>query len=74
MRELYVQHLAQVRTLIRFRPDLDTLELPYKEVLESPREYAERLRSFLGMDLDVDRMAGVVDGSLYRNRKKVRTV
>jgi hypothetical protein len=31
-------------------------------------DLAQRLRDFLGMPLDVERMAGVVDKSLYRKR------
>ncbi len=68
MRQLYVNHLAQVRTMIRFTSHLDVLELPYREVLNSPREHAERIRAFLDQDLDVEQMTGVVDKSLYRNR------
>ncbi len=68
MRQLYVNHLAQVRTMVRFRPHLDVLNLPYREVLNNPREHAERIRGFLDLDLDVEQMTGVVDKSLYRNR------
>jgi hypothetical protein len=40
----------------------------YNRVLKDPRREAERIDGFLGCDLDVDAMAGVVDPSLYRQR------
>ena len=30
--------------------------------------WAKRIRDFLGRPLDVEKMAGVVDSNLYRNR------
>ena len=34
----------------------------------SPRATAEAVRDFLGLALDLDRMAGIVDENLYRQR------
>lgn len=68
MLEIYKNHLWRVGYLFKHGPHLDTLDLDYKAVLDSPREYAGQIRDFLGLDLDVDKMAGVVDARLYRNR------
>jgi len=50
------------------RPQFEVLELHYKETLASPRPQAQKVAQFLGQPLDLDKMAGVVDAQLYRNR------
>ncbi len=70
MRAVYEQHLWKVRYRLRRDPKFEVLELPYRDVLENPREHAQRLRDFLGRGLDVDRMTSVVDERLYRNRAR----
>jgi hypothetical protein len=47
---------------------LETLNINYKDVLENPEAQAKCIAEFTGLDLDVAKMAGVVDGELYRNR------
>lgn len=73
MIELYRSHLRRVSALLRHAPHFRWIDLQYTAVLERPREEAERIRRFLGRDLDVDRMAAVVDESLYRNRAEARS-
>ncbi len=70
MIELYDDHLWKVGRLLKREPHLDVLDVHYKAVLENPRAQAERVRDFLGLPLDAAKMAGVVDGSLYRNRRE----
>jgi hypothetical protein len=38
--------------------------------LERPAEHAARIRRFVGVDLDIDKMAEAVDRQLYRNRRE----
>ena len=73
MLELYRSHLRRVSALLRHAPHFQWIDLHYTSVLERPREEAERMRRFLGRDLDVARMAEMVDESLYRNRAEVRS-
>jgi hypothetical protein len=68
MIELYESHLRRIRAMLRHAPHLQALDVHYTSVLEDPRQEAERMVGFLGFDLDVERMAGVVDERLYRNR------
>jgi hypothetical protein len=68
MMELYQDHLWRVGYLLRRSPHLEALEIHYSDVLSEPRREAERIAAFLGGGLDVAKMAGVVDESLYRNR------
>ena len=66
---LYKTHLRKVEFLLRERKNFESLDVDYKQALEQPREYAERVSRFLGLPLDVGRMAEVVDPELYRNRR-----
>ncbi|MEE8139143.1 MAG: sulfotransferase [Thermoanaerobaculia bacterium] len=68
MMELFENDLWKVTYLMTHRPQFETLSLHYSEVLADPLEQARQIREFLGVDLDVERMAGVVDLALYRNR------
>lgn len=68
LRKMYENHLWRVRYLMKTNPRFQSLELPYREILESPRDHVGRIAQFLGRDLDVEAMAGVVDKRLYRNR------
>jgi len=68
MLELWENHLWRMNWLVQKRPHIEALDVHYTAVLEDPRREAERMRAFLGHPLDVDKMAGVVDKSLYRNR------
>ncbi len=69
MLELWDNHLWMVNRLLKNQPHLDAIDVHYTAVLENPREQAERIRDFLGRSLDAKKMAGVVDKSLYRNRR-----
>jgi hypothetical protein len=66
----YVQHLEQVERFLARRPCFSTLMVEYADVLRAPREQAGRIGTFLDRRLDLDRMAGVADPSLYRNRRE----
>ncbi|MCP4250950.1 MAG: sulfotransferase family protein, partial [bacterium] len=44
------------------------LYVDYNQALQDPRPAVAAVNEFLGGDLDVEAMAGVVDPSLYRNR------
>ncbi|HEX9733545.1 MAG TPA: sulfotransferase family protein [Thermoanaerobaculia bacterium] len=68
MLDVYKNHLWRVGYLFKHSPHIEALDLDYKAVLESPREYGERIRGFLDFDLDVAGMAAAVDARLYRNR------
>jgi len=44
------------------------LYINHKDCLENPLEMAKKIQQFLGMDLDVNKMASVVDKSLHREK------
>jgi hypothetical protein len=68
MYEILERHLAEVERLIRESSHFEILNVEYRDVIADPRREAIRIRDFLGLDLDVERMAGAVDSGLYRNR------
>ena len=68
MLEIWKDHLWKVNYLLKHADHLESLEVPYKDVVANPLEQARRLKDFLGLPLDPDQMAGAVDEKLYRNR------
>jgi hypothetical protein len=65
----YTLHLERLHAWLALQGNLAVLRVGYRDLLERPREQAQRVAAFVGAGLDVERMAGAVDPSLYRNRK-----
>ena len=65
---VYRQQLRQIKVWLARQPNLKTLFIGHRDTIQDPLAVAGRLNVFLGSDLDVAAMAGVVDGSLYRQR------
>ena len=68
MAALFEKHVAQLMSWIAERPEMEVLDVNYSDVLEQPAKQAERVNRFLGNALEVEKMASVVDPSLYRQR------
>ncbi len=68
MAALFDKHVEQVMSWIAERPDMDVLYVHYTDILAEPAKQAERVNRFLGNALDVEKMASVVDPTLYRQR------
>ncbi len=68
MKKLYSDHLIKVKSMLRYRDEMDSIVIQYNDVLNDPRPQAERMNEFLGGRYDVERMLSVIDTSLYRNR------
>jgi hypothetical protein len=66
----YTMHLRKVEFQLEEEPNFDYIDVHYREALDHPREHAQRVAKFLGLKLDVDKMAQTVDKSLYRNRRE----
>ena len=65
---LFEKHLEKVEQWIDLQPHLEVLFLDYQKVLEDPDGQAEQIKAFLQRELDLTKMARVVDRQLYRNR------
>ena len=72
MIERYRMHLRKIEFLLEEERNFDHVDILYGDALARPREQAQRVSRFLGMKLDVDRMAGAVDPALHRNRAGAR--
>lgn len=70
MSVLYEKHLEQAMKWMDQQPNVEVLYIAYSEAIADPRGAAESINAFLGGGLDVDRMAGVADPGLYRQRGK----
>ena len=68
MAKLFEADVWRARYLLEHQPQFEWIELNYREVLADPEVHARRIQAFLGLDLAIDKMAEVVDPSLYRNR------
>jgi hypothetical protein len=66
----YRFHLRKVEALLEFSDHVSSLDVNYRDVLDSPAEQAARVARFIGMKLDPNRMAEAVDRQLYRNRRE----
>ena len=64
----YKNQLNKVEGWSDSQPKVQVLKVQYSNVIENPLEEAERIAAFLGIDLNVEKMAAVVDPTLYRNR------
>lgn len=61
-------HMREVAAWLELRTDIPLLRVGYRKLLRDPVGYAQKIREFLGIDLNVEAMARQVDLSLYRNR------
>lgn len=68
MIEIYKDHLWKVSWMFKHSSNIEALDIEYQMVIQDPRKQATRIREFLGLDIDVEKMVAAVDPSLYRNR------
>jgi Sulfotransferase domain len=73
MRQAYAVHLERLHQWLSRQANMTVLRICYNDLLECPREPAERVSTFLDGAVKVEQMVHTVDPSLYRNRKGVAT-
>lgn len=66
---VFERQLLEVRQWLAARPNFRVLYMNYRDVLSDPSAAAQAIDLFLGAGLDVAAMAGVVDRTLYRQRR-----
>jgi hypothetical protein len=64
---LFEDQLAKVTRWMGSQPNVSSLDVHYKKLIEDPATQAASLNAFLGGGLDETAMAAAVDPSLYRN-------
>ena len=69
LRGPFQQHVERARVWVAAQSGAAALGVPYAAAVARPLEQAERVVAFLGLRLDTEAMAEVVDASLYRERR-----
>ena len=70
MASLFRNHLQQVKGWLAEQENFEVLYVHYSDAVKDPQTIAEQVDGFIERDLDVDKMVGVVDPALYRNRRQ----
>lgn len=70
MSQSFEKHLLQVEQWLASQANVSVLYVHYTDLVTAPEAQAKKLNDFLGLGLDVAKMAEVVDPHLYRNREK----
>ena len=65
---MFRQQIDQVETYMASNANFKVLEVQYNELLGAPQAWVEKINEFLGGGLATDKMLGVVDPTLYRQR------
>jgi hypothetical protein len=67
--QFFQRHLERVMVWMEQQPNIDVLYVNYNEILKDPNEGVGRICRFLQSTLNPERMAGVVDKTLHRQRR-----
>jgi hypothetical protein len=65
----FIEHRRRLREWLIKQPNIEVLYVNYNDLLHEPEQQAKQIGAFLGNRASVEKMAGSVDSSLYRNRK-----
>jgi len=65
---IYEKHLLQVDQWIRDHPNVKKIDVNYNQIIQNPQQEIMRIVQFLEKPLDIDKMLGVIDPTLYRQR------
>src|SRR4029077_405849 len=69
MKRAYALHLERLHKWLGQQRNFSVLCVSYNDLLEEAARQTERVRDFLGIPLNVEKMAQTFDASLYRNRR-----
>jgi hypothetical protein len=69
MKLSFTLHLDKLNLWLVEQQHLKVLRVRHHDLIQRPDAEADRVDQFLGGNINVERMAGTVDPSLYRNRR-----
>ncbi|NNE08187.1 MAG: sulfotransferase family protein [Gemmatimonadetes bacterium] len=72
MKELYTAHIGQVESMMRMRENFSWIDIGFRDMIDKPREQAEKINAFLGGKMSVEDMVAVPDKKLYRNKAEAK--
>ncbi len=64
----FMQKIKDIEKWIQKQPHMHVLKISYNTLIKNPKRFLRPLNSFLGNQLNIDKMTTVVDDKLYRNR------
>jgi predicted AlkP superfamily phosphohydrolase/phosphomutase/tetratricopeptide (TPR) repeat protein len=64
----FERNLAKVKRWEKTRMDAEVLHIDHAETIKEPIETAQKIADFLGIKPDIQKMAAIVDNSLYRTK------
>ena len=70
LHQIFERQVREVKGVLMQR-NIPTLDVAHSEALQYPMKIAEKIREFLGEDLDVCAMAAAIDPNLHRQRSKL---
>lgn len=62
------KHLDAVKPWLARQPNMETLRISYNDLMSNPEPHCRRVIDFTCAPLDLERMLGVPNARLYRNR------
>jgi hypothetical protein len=68
LEEAFAKQLAHIDGFLQRSPSFAVLDVDYNRLLEDPRPQLAAVVRFLGLDVELDELARMVDPSLYRIR------
>ncbi len=69
MAALFEKHLKEIFAWLEKQSHMHVLYVNYNDMVANPLPYIAQINDFLGKGLDTDKMAGVIDKKLYRQKK-----
>lgn len=65
---LYEHHLEKTFKWLSEQPNIDVIFVNYNDLLTDPSDNVSKVNAFLGNRLETEKMVGIIDPSLYRQR------
>jgi hypothetical protein len=69
MARVFARQLEKTEAWLSRQSSISVMFLDYSSVVSDPQPHAERIRDFLGVDLDTSAMSAAVNPKLYRHRQ-----
>jgi hypothetical protein len=66
---VYPAQVQQAEQWLAAQPAFSVLYLEHRALFENPRPTVDQVDEFLGGNLEIDAMLGVIDPALYRQRR-----
>ena len=67
--KLFEKHLQRIDAWLAAQPHMKRLDVDYNQLLANPMPQVEAINRFLDDSLDEEKMVGVIDPDLYRQRR-----